>query len=935
MESSLADLLPTPPSPPSPPSASSSPSLPPLSPTRSSVAAPAETADELQVGEEPIRVLVRVRPLDNPGREVSQPALLQVEAADTVRVTRSGGGSGHSARQSELRVRFDSVLNTEASQAIAFRHVAPAVESALGGLNSTVFAYGQTGSGKTHTLFGGMLPGEPPLDSADGAEPSALEGMASRALRHIFARAEAAAAAGLRLAVTCSFLEVYNEHITDLLLPAGSRTAWGGGAGAADSLSLREDPNWGEVRVHGLSEVPIHTVGQALALVRRALRGRAVRQTDMNSRSSRSHAVLQLLLEQAPGGGLAAGSGKKAMRARLNLVDLAGSERVQSGAEGVPDLTHVHKREMGHINKSLSALANCISALAKPNRTHVPYRDSVLTRLLQASLGGNSRTLLIATVSPADKCVDESLSTLRFADRAKHVMLRATVNPTDIGETLVQQRRRFEARIDRLQTEVLRLRDLLESRNASSMQPSGLSLDAATAAAAAQLRIERERTMRRLSGDGEDASAVGSTTMELIEENERLRSMLAQRDAELIAERAERERLQAIVNGRAAAPPQAAWGEAEKASAGAGAAARRGQRGGAPPAPPSRGNARDEEADGLLKEVMDELRLQETELERIRSEEREIEALLRRSQGAHASPRAKEYGGGGLPGGGAYGGAAIGSGRGRLPEREPAPRHMPRDPVAYALTSNGQVESDNVGLAGSMPAAFSRGGGRDSPARMRGSWQPQAQVTGSMVPPPAFSQPSAGQPLSRGGRRAEASLRSDPSSMHYDARCDPNSRYYDPELDPNSKWYVGSQAHEGGAPPSGSTSWRSAQPASGSAWTGQAYGSAPPRSGGGGVPPRSPGPQEPTAPRGNPTPSGRRSGGRRNERRGNKSVGSVGVGSHVSVAAVSALGGTMPTDVGSLYYVLGPNASSSRVKQLQQMLHMRRAAEQSNALAAE
>ena len=119
---------------------------------------------------------------------------------------------------------------------------------------------------------------------------------------------------------------------------------------------------------------------------------------------------------------------------------------------------------MAHINKSLSALANCIAALSNSSRTHVPYRDSVLTRLLQASLGGNSRTLLIATVSPADKCVDESLSTIRFADRAKHVMLKATPNSTDIGDTLLQQRRRFEARIDRLQQEVSRLRMLLEQR---------------------------------------------------------------------------------------------------------------------------------------------------------------------------------------------------------------------------------------------------------------------------------------------------------------------------------------------------------------------------------------------------------------------------------------------------------------------------------------
>ena len=189
---------------------------------------------------------------------------------------------------------------------------------------------------------------------------------------------------------------------------------------------------------------------------------------------------------------------------------------------------------MGHINKSLSALANCISALSQSNRAHVPYRDSVLTRLLQDSLGGNSRTLLIATVSPADKCVDESLSTLRFADRAKHVMLRATVNPTDVGETLVQQRRRFEARIDRLVHEVHRLKQLLEQRDMQRdmmRTTQNLSIESQAGGPASPRR----------DGNGGVDERWAKT---LISENERLRAMLQQRDAELAAERAEVQRLQ-------------------------------------------------------------------------------------------------------------------------------------------------------------------------------------------------------------------------------------------------------------------------------------------------------------------------------------------------------------------------------------------------------
>lgn len=859
--------------------------------------------------EEPIRVLIRVRPPSTNGKNESTSGNVTVEPPDTLRVSR--------AKQGEIQARFDAVLSSSASQDEVFQHVGPAVDAVMGGVNATVFAYGQTGSGKTYTLFGGLLQGEPaPSTDPELASPS--EGMACRALRLIYARAEAAAEVGMRVAASASFLEVYNEHITDLLLPSSGRAAWGGGGAAwggggahgadgSQALSLCQNEQ-GEVAVRGLSEVPVHNVGQALKLVRRALRGRAVRQTEMNSRSSRSHAVLQLTIELSPlaGGGVAAAG---ATRARLNLVDLAGSERMPIGTSdgSGPVLARAHQAEMAHINKSLSALANCIAALSNSSRTHVPYRDSVLTRLLQTSLGGNSRTLLIATVSPADKCVDESLSTIRFADRAKHVMLKATPNSTDIGDTLLQQRRRFEARIDRLQQEVSRLRMLLEQREVER-KSTQLSLEGE---AADQMRLERERlkalmAMERDGAGGEHTQGSESASMQrtlsaLVAENEKLRGLLEQRDGELRSERAEVERLKQLL---AAANAQAEGSAAQPAPSSPPKKTKQQQQPRAQQQQPPAQDAGamhftgglgggDEEADGMLKEVMEELRLQEQELQRIRDEEKEIEALLARSgAGRRANNGPRSFGGGGLPGGTAYGGAKV-SPRGHAPQ---SARESAWQPQAGVGGFGGGYSGYGQGLPPPLPAYGSSYGGGGSYG------------------------------VGTRGRRAEQAVRSDPSSVHYDPRADPNSRYYDPELDPNSKWFnpgagqgggqgggQGDGAGLGGSMGGGSQSARACQPAYGSAWNGAAYG----------VPPRSaqPPPDSPPARR-----SGANGRGRRN---GNRSGGATGGGHHgAAMTAVSALASSSaPTDIGSLYYVLGSQASSSRVKQLQKMLELRRAAE--------
>ena len=181
---------------------------------------------------ETIRVLVRVRPAP--------------DGSSSLAIDPEEGGIHLTRGKQSYNVTFDGVLDSRATQSDVYRHVRPAVDAALSGVNSTVLAYGQTGAGKTHTLFGGLLPYDPPTASAGAdadADADALDGMTTRALRDIFG---GAARRGARLAVSASFLEIYNESLTDLLLPSRD---------AAQPLAIKEDADSGEIFVRGLTEV--------------------------------------------------------------------------------------------------------------------------------------------------------------------------------------------------------------------------------------------------------------------------------------------------------------------------------------------------------------------------------------------------------------------------------------------------------------------------------------------------------------------------------------------------------------------------------------------------------------------------------------------------------------------------------------------------------
>ncbi|KAJ2640080.1 hypothetical protein GGF44_002609, partial [Coemansia sp. RSA 1694] len=259
------------------------------------------------------------------------------------------------------------------------------------GYNGTVFCYGQTGSGKTFTMMGADI------DNDD------LKGIIPRIVEGIFAKIIESPPT-LEYMVKSSYMEIYMERIRDLLNPDEA------------NLPVHEDKANG-VYVKGLMEVFVSSIDEVYQVMRQGAKNRVVGFTNMNAESSRSHSIFQISIEQKD-----TTSGKTKL-GRLFLVDLAGSEKVgKTGATGQT------LEEAKKINKSLSALGMVINALTDGKSTHIPYRDSKLTRILQESLGGNSRTTLIINCSPSSFNSAETVGTLRFGMRAKSIKNKAKVN---------------------------------------------------------------------------------------------------------------------------------------------------------------------------------------------------------------------------------------------------------------------------------------------------------------------------------------------------------------------------------------------------------------------------------------------------------------------------------------------------------------------------
>uniref|UniRef100_A0A3P8VUP4 Kinesin family member 4 n=1 Tax=Cynoglossus semilaevis TaxID=244447 RepID=A0A3P8VUP4_CYNSE len=299
----------------------------------------------------------------------------------------------------EKAFTYDYVFDPTAEQEEVYSTaVSPLLSGLFKGYNATVLAYGQTGSGKTFSMGGTYT-------SAQENDPSV--GVIPRVIRKIFEERESKQDCEFCLAV--SYLEIYNEDILDLLHPSKDKP----------SISIREDPKEG-IKIVGLTERQVSSASEMVGCLELGNSARTVGSTAMNAASSRSHAIFTITLEQRKGTDKV-----DSVVSKLHLVDLAGSERQKkTKAEGD------RLKEGISINRGLLSLGNVISALGDESKKNVfvPYRDSKLTRLLQDSLGGNSHTLMIACISPADSNMEETINTLRYADRARKIKNKPIVN---------------------------------------------------------------------------------------------------------------------------------------------------------------------------------------------------------------------------------------------------------------------------------------------------------------------------------------------------------------------------------------------------------------------------------------------------------------------------------------------------------------------------
>ncbi|XP_053677042.1 kinesin-like protein KIF13A [Anopheles nili] len=391
-----------------------------------------------------IRVAVRVRPFNRRELELATENVIEMNGTQTI--LKYPASLDKMERKPPKIFAFDHCFYSTdvdagnfASQELVFNNVGRDIlENAFQGYNACIFAYGQTGSGKSYTMMGSQE----------------SKGIIPRLCDELFASIAAKQTDELNYKVEVSYMEIYNEKVHDLLDPKTAK----------QSLKVREHNVLGPY-VDGLSQLAVTSFLDIDNLMAEGNKSRTVAATNMNSESSRSHAVFTVVLTQTLIDTLSGVTGEKV--SRVSLVDLAGSERaVKTGAVGD------RLKEGSNINKSLTTLGLVISKLAdstggggasggggggKNKDKFVPYRDSVLTWLLKDNLGGNSRTVMLATLSPAADNYEETLSTLRYADRAKRIVNHAVVNE-DPNARIIRE----------LRKEVETLREMLKHATGSS-----------------------------------------------------------------------------------------------------------------------------------------------------------------------------------------------------------------------------------------------------------------------------------------------------------------------------------------------------------------------------------------------------------------------------------------------------------------------------------
>lgn len=393
---------------------------------------------------------------------------------------------------------FDAVYDCNSKQMDLYDETfRPLVDSVLMGFNGTIFAYGQTGTGKTYTMEGVFNHPE-----CRGVIPNSFE--------HIFSHI--ARSHNQQYLVRASYLEIYQEEIRDLISKDQSKR-----------LELKERPDTG-IYVKDLSSFVCKSIKEIEHVMTVGNQNRSVGATNMNIHSSRSHAIFIVTVEHSDLGP----DGKHHIRVgKLNLVDLAGSERqAKTGTSGD------RQKEAIKINLSLSALGNVISALVDGKSSHVPYRDSKLTRLLQDSLGGNAKTIMVANIGPASYNYEETLTTLRYANRAKNIRNRPRVNE-DPKDALLRE---FQQEISRLKAQLAARDTKKKKKRPSSKEAGGTDEladgeERASSPSSLQLTLDEERV------------AIMNDHSLIAEERERLLAEVQRRQEQLVREQEAADRL--------------------------------------------------------------------------------------------------------------------------------------------------------------------------------------------------------------------------------------------------------------------------------------------------------------------------------------------------------------------------------------------------------
>lgn len=383
-----------------------------------------------------VQVILRCRPLSDDETKSNTPVVISCnERRREVAATQVIAN-----KQIDRTFAFDKVFGPSSKQKDLFEQsISPIVYEVLEGYNCTIFAYGQTGTGKTYTMEGGGT------RKTKNAELPTDAGVIPRSVRQIFDILEAQCA---EYSMKVTFLELYNEEITDLLAPEEPKfpVLPVSEDKTKKPIALMEDGKGG-VFVRGLEEEIVYSAGEIYKILDKGSAKRRTAETLLNKQSSRSHSIFSITIHIKE----LTHEGEEMIKiGKLNLVDLAGSENIsRSGARDG------RAREAGEINKSLLTLGRVINALVE-HSGHVPYRDSKLTRLLRDSLGGKTKTCIIATISPSVYCLEETLSTLDYAHRAKNIRNKPEVNQKMMKTAVIKD---LYSEIDRLKQEVFAARE--------------------------------------------------------------------------------------------------------------------------------------------------------------------------------------------------------------------------------------------------------------------------------------------------------------------------------------------------------------------------------------------------------------------------------------------------------------------------------------------